>query len=113
MDCRRYEVYTKDGLLQWVAIPMKIFLWLQRQTILVIGPILLVSLVWLGVVNVVEDIMMMFHYPLWFSIVIVVVVTSLCMTSRGKQKKKKLRVLSVLFSFGMKQKKVESSCSPR
>merc|ERR1711915_804650 len=59
LDCRRYERYDEHGLSHWVAMPMQGFLWLQRQSIVVSGPLLLLSLALLGVANLVEQLLLL------------------------------------------------------
>jgi len=92
-DCRRYELYVKGGLSQWV--PLEGFLWMKRQPILVSGTIFLFGLVVLGVVNVVEmmmmTMMMLFLNPvLWWSSLIIIVLVALWMmgqttTTKGRR----------------------------
>merc|ERR1712154_443294 len=58
LNCRRYELYDENCLSHWVAMPMQGFLWLQRQSIVVSGPLLLLSLALLGVANLVEQLLL-------------------------------------------------------
>merc|ERR1711915_734423 len=82
LDCRRYERYDEHGLSHWVAMPMQGFLWLQHQSIVVSGPLLLLSLALLGVTNLVEQLLL---HP----VLCVVLVTVLLFWRRMGQHKQK------------------------